>query len=76
MGFGDAGAEIIADNIRSTQELDPMIPGKRVHAIFAFCDVRHFTAVTEVLYLWGGCMSRVCAGGQDGSLQNVYTRQA
>lgn len=48
VGFGDAGAEIIADNIRSTQELDPMMPGKRVHAIFGFCDVRHFTSVTEV----------------------------
>lgn len=48
VGFGDAGAEIIADNIRSTQELDPMMPGKRVHAIYAFCDVRHFTTVTEV----------------------------
>lgn len=51
VGFGDAGAEIIADNIRSTQELDPIMPGKRVQAIFAFCDVRHFTSVTEVL-LW------------------------
>ena len=30
-------------------EVDPLIPGKKILAIFGFCDVRNFTEVTEVL---------------------------
>jgi len=30
-------------------ELDPMIPGKKIQAIFGFCDIRNFTDATEVL---------------------------
>lgn len=29
VGFGDAGAEIIAENMRTTGALNPMVPGKR-----------------------------------------------
>ena len=49
VGFGDAGAEIIANNIRSGGDLNPMIPGNKVVAIFGFCDIRNFTDTTEVL---------------------------
>ena len=44
-----AGAEIIAENLRNGGELDPMIPGKRMVAIFGFCDIRQFTDATEIL---------------------------
>ena len=44
-----AGAEIIAENLRNGGELDPMIPGKRMVAIFGFCDIRLFNDITEVL---------------------------
>ena len=30
IGFGDAGAEVIADNIKSGGDLNPIMPGKRV----------------------------------------------
>ena len=49
VGFGEAGAEVIADNIRSGGDLNPMIPGRKVRAIFGFCDIRSFTDATEVL---------------------------
>ena len=49
VGFGDAGAEVIANNIRSGGDLNPMIPGNKVVAVFGFCDIRNFTDTTEVL---------------------------
>ncbi len=49
VGFGDAGAEIIADNMRSGGDLNPLVPGQKVTAIFGFCDVRQFTDTTEIL---------------------------
>lgn len=30
-------------------DIDPMIPGQKVIAIYGFCDIRNFTDATEVL---------------------------
>jgi len=49
IGFGAAGAEIIAKSLSDIGELDPMVPGIRVNAIFGFCDIRDFTFATERL---------------------------
>ena len=49
VGFGEAGAEIIGENMKKGGDLDPMIPGKKMLAIFGFCDIRQFTDTTEVL---------------------------
>eukprot|EP01029_Cantina_marsupialis_P014745 TRINITY_DN32357_c0_g2_i1.p1 TRINITY_DN32357_c0_g2~~TRINITY_DN32357_c0_g2_i1.p1 ORF type:complete len:893 (+),score=257.11 TRINITY_DN32357_c0_g2_i1:121-2799(+) len=49
VGFGAAGAEIIQRNMQFGSSFDPMIPGQRVNAVFAFCDIRNFTDTTEVL---------------------------
>lgn len=49
LGFGEAGSEIIAKNMQGGGDIDPMIPGKKVVAVFGFCDIRNFTDVTEVL---------------------------
>ncbi|CAD8181513.1 unnamed protein product [Paramecium octaurelia] len=49
VGFGEAGSEIIAENIKKGGSVDPMVPGKKVLAIFGFCDIRNFTDATEVL---------------------------
>jgi len=49
VGFGIAGAEIIAKSLSADGEVDPMVPGSRVHAIFGFCDIRNFTIATEYL---------------------------
>eukprot|EP00878_Enallax_costatus_P013361 GHUV01013968.1.p1 GENE.GHUV01013968.1~~GHUV01013968.1.p1 ORF type:complete len:1219 (+),score=478.50 GHUV01013968.1:437-4093(+) len=49
VGFGDAGAEIIAENIKKEGDLNPIVPGKKTVAVFGFCDIRRFTDTTEVL---------------------------
>lgn len=49
IGFGEAGGEIIKENLSSHQDLDPMLKGKKKIAIFGFCDVRNFPDVNEAL---------------------------
>lgn len=50
LGFGEAGSEIIATNMqKGGGEVDPMIPGKKTHCIFGFCDIRDFADATDVL---------------------------
>lgn len=49
VGFGEAGGEIIAANLTSGGDLNPMLPGRKIVAIFGFCDIREFTDTTEVL---------------------------
>jgi hypothetical protein len=46
LGFGEAGAEIIAENMSKGGEIDPMLPGKKMMAIFGFCDIRNFSDAT------------------------------
>ena len=48
IGFGEAGSEIIAKNM-SSGDVNPMLPGTKMMAIFGFCDIRNFTDATEVL---------------------------
>jgi class 3 adenylate cyclase len=49
LGFGEAGSKIIATNIGSGGDMNPMMVGQKVNAIFGFCDIRNFTDSTEVL---------------------------
>lgn len=49
LGFGEAGATIIGNNMTSGGDLDPMMPGQRTTAIFGFCILDHFVECTEVL---------------------------
>jgi len=50
VGFGAAGAEIIGKNMNiGSGKLNPMIPGKKITAIYGFCDIRQFTDTTECL---------------------------
>ncbi|CAM9613903.1 unnamed protein product [Ectocarpus fasciculatus] len=52
IGFGEAGALIISENLsieNSSSVIDPLIPGVRVYAIFGFCDIHHFEEVNEKL---------------------------
>lgn len=50
LGFGEAGADIISSVMKETStDLNPMIPGKKIFAIYGFCDIRNFTDTTEVL---------------------------
>ena len=49
LGFGEAGSKVIADNMDQGGDIDPMIPGTKIMAVFGFCDIRRFSEVTEVL---------------------------
>ncbi len=53
IGFGVAGAEIISSNMAvqgtGSNVLVTMVPGKRVYAIFGFCDIHAFDHCTEKL---------------------------
>ncbi|PHJ25688.1 adenylate and guanylate cyclase catalytic domain-containing protein [Cystoisospora suis] len=50
LGFGQAGAEIIAQNMSSEGgSLDLLIPGKKVHGVYGFADIVNFQDVTECL---------------------------
>jgi len=49
VGFGAAGAEIIAANMSGGAEINPMVPGKMITSIYGFCDIRQFTDTTECL---------------------------
>lgn len=49
IGFGEAGGEILRENLGTHQELNPMLPGKRKDAIFGFCDIRGFPDVNVAL---------------------------
>ena len=61
VGFGEAGAEVIADNIRSGGDLNPMVPGRKVAAIFGFCDIRSFTGGPPA---WAAAWCRAWANGR------------
>lgn len=64
VGFGEAGAEVIADNMRSGGDLNPMVPGRKVAAIFGFCDIRSFTGGARAAPRSFGSLS-VFRGGQE-----------
>jgi hypothetical protein len=49
LGFGEAGREVIRTNLLNNRKLNDVLPGRKVHAIFGFCDIRKFTDVTECL---------------------------
>lgn len=48
LGFGEAGAQIIAENMSKGGDIDPMLPGKKMMAIFGFCDIRNFADCTGI----------------------------
>lgn len=50
IGFGEAGEAIIKHNLKQgTQEVNPMVKGRKKIAIFGFCDIRDFSIVNECL---------------------------
>ena len=49
LGFGEAGSKIIAANMSSGGDINPMMAGQKLFAIYGFCDIRNFTDSTECL---------------------------
>jgi class 3 adenylate cyclase len=48
LGFGEAGTEIIINNLKK-DKLNPLIKGSKVICLFGFCDIRFFASATEEL---------------------------
>lgn len=48
LGFGEAGIEIIINNLQK-DKLNPLIKGNKVICLFGFCDIRYFASATEEL---------------------------
>jgi class 3 adenylate cyclase len=50
IGFGQAGADIVAHNMKSIDpSINVMLPGKRVEAVFVSIKIHHFTMISAVL---------------------------
>eukprot|EP00931_Biecheleriopsis_adriatica_P121080 TRINITY_DN9615_c0_g2_i1.p1 TRINITY_DN9615_c0_g2~~TRINITY_DN9615_c0_g2_i1.p1 ORF type:complete len:1000 (-),score=197.31 TRINITY_DN9615_c0_g2_i1:267-3266(-) len=51
LGFGEAGAEIIGQNMKggASAGVAAIVPGSKVEAIIGFCNIRNFSDATEVL---------------------------
>lgn len=51
LGFGEAGAQIVAHNLQvsDTAGINVMIPGIRVNAVFGYLEIREFALITDVL---------------------------
>ena len=49
LGLGVAGSEIIADNMKKGGDINPMIPGQKMFAIFGFVIISDFNPATEAL---------------------------
>ncbi len=50
VSFGAAGTRIVSANMSAgSSELQPLVPGAKVSGVFAFVDIREFTASTEAL---------------------------
>jgi len=50
LGFGEAGSEIIGHNLDDDNKgVDAMIPGRKVEAIYGYCQIKDFNITTEVL---------------------------
>ena len=49
LSFGAAGAHMITASIANSSSPNFIMEGRKIMAIFAFCDIRNFTDVTEAL---------------------------
>ena len=49
IGYGEAGCNLIAQNMAQSDDINPMQPGEKIISIFGFCDIRKFTNATEIL---------------------------
>lgn len=49
LGFGTAGCEIITRNINDIGSVNPLIPGKKIFAAFAFISINRFNMLATIL---------------------------
>lgn len=49
IGVGEAGKDVIIENIQRKDDIQTMLKGKKVYGVFGFVNIRHFTETAEVL---------------------------
>jgi len=49
VGFGEAGNNLVAENLKKGDTVDPMVPGKKLLGIYGFCKIAYYEEVLECL---------------------------
>ena len=49
MGFGEAGNNLVAENLKKGDTVDPMVPGKKLLGAYGFCIIDKYDQVLECL---------------------------
>lgn len=49
VGFGEAGNNLVAENLKNGDSVDPMVPGKKLLGAFGFCIIDDYEEVLECL---------------------------
>ena len=51
LGFGEAGSEIIATNMKNGGDVNALVPGQKIMGIFGFCNINGFADMTDILQI-------------------------
>jgi len=49
VGFGEAGNNLVAENLKRGDTVDPMVPGKKLLGVYGFCIIDDYEEVLECL---------------------------
>merc|ERR1711988_1517019 len=49
VGFGEAGNNLVAENLRKGDTVDPMVPGRKLLGAYGFCIIDEYEDVLECL---------------------------
>jgi len=49
VGFGEAGNNLVAENLKKGDTVDPMVPGKKLLGAYGFCIIDYYEEVLECL---------------------------
>ena len=49
VGFGEAGNNLVAENLKKGDTVDPMVPGKKLLGAYGFCIIEKYDQVLECL---------------------------
>jgi hypothetical protein len=49
VGFGEAGNNLVAENLKKGDTVDPMVPGKKLLGAYGFCIIEKYEEVLECL---------------------------
>merc|ERR1712196_553607 len=49
VGFGEAGNNLVAENLKKGDSVDPMVPGRKLLGAYGFCIIDEYEEVLECL---------------------------